>query len=50
MIDNNTFSSRHIGPRNNDISKMLKVVGCDTLDQLIQKTVPKNILNNASLN
>ena len=42
MIDNNSFASRHIGPRNNDIKNMLNVVGCDTLDHLIEKTVPKN--------
>ena len=49
MIENNSFSSRHIGPRNNDIKKMLKTVGCESLDQLINKTVPENILYNSSL-
>ena len=32
MIDINTFASRHIGPRNNDIEEMLQVVGCESLD------------------
>ena len=50
MIDKNTFASRHIGPRNNDIENMLTTVGCDTLDHLIQKTVPKKILHNSKLN
>ena len=50
MIDNNSFASRHIGPRNNDIKNMLDVVGCKSLSQLIQKTVPLNILHNSSLN
>ena len=44
MIDINTFASRHIGPRNNDIEDMLKVVGCKSLDELIKKTVPEHIL------
>ena len=38
MIDINSFASRHIGPRNEDISKMLEVVECNSLDDLIQKT------------
>ena len=44
MIDINTFASRHIGPRNNDIEEMLQVVGCESLDDLINKTVPNHIL------
>jgi len=44
MIDINSFASRHIGPRNDDISKMLQVVKCKNLDELIQKTVPDHIL------
>ena len=50
MIDNNSFSSRHIGPRNDDIKKMLNLIGCKSLDQLITKTVPSNILYESSLN
>ena len=50
MIDDNSFASRHIGPRNSDIQKMLTVVGCDSLDSLIKKTVPSKILHNSSLN
>ena len=37
MIDNNSFASRHIGPRNNDIKNMLNIVNCESLDDLIQK-------------
>ncbi len=44
MIDINSFASRHIGPRNNDILTMLEVVKCNDLDELIQKTVPDHIL------
>jgi len=50
MIDNNSFTSRHIGPRNNDIKNMLNKISCDSLDHLIQKAVPKNILHDSSLN
>ena len=44
MINVNSFASRHIGPRNDDIQSMLKVVKCKNLDELIQKTVPDHIL------
>ena len=39
MIDINSFASRHIGPRNEDINKMLEVVNCNNLDELIQKSL-----------
>ena len=38
------FIRRHIGPSKKDIDKMLKVVGANSLDDLINKTVPDNIL------
>jgi len=46
MIDNTSkeFIRRHIGPSETDIKNMLKVVGADSLDDLIKKTVPDNIL------
>ena len=44
MIDTNSFASRHIGPRNDDIVKMLKVVNCKDLNELIKNTVPEHIL------
>ena len=50
MIDLNTFASRHIGPRNEDIKLMLKSINCSSLDDLIEKTVPSNILSESSLN
>ena len=37
MIDLNTFASRHIGPRNEDIKLMLKSINCSSLDDLIKK-------------
>ena len=44
MIDIDKFASRHIGPRNEDIIEMLKVVNCKSLDDLIEKTVPDHII------
>ena len=38
------FSDRHIGPRPGEINEMLKIVGADSLDDLIQKTIPSSIL------
>ena len=51
-ISENTssFHYRHIGPRETDIQKMLDALHCKTLDQLIQKTAPLEILNCKKLN
>ena len=38
------FKYRHIGPRENDIKEMLKVIGISSVDELIKKTIPDNIL------
>lgn len=37
------FTGRHIGPRESDISEMLKSIGASHLDQLIDETIPKAI-------
>jgi len=37
------FVNRHNGPRDNELPQMLKVIGTDSLDQLIDQAVPKNI-------
>jgi len=42
MITNN-FTDRHNGPRNGETELMLKAIGVDTLDQLIDETVPSSI-------
>jgi glycine dehydrogenase len=44
------FVSRHIGPREDDIKEMLKVVGVQSLDELIDQTVPANIRLKKPLN
>jgi len=37
------FAHRHIGPDEAEISRMLSVLGCDSLDALIDATVPDSI-------
>ncbi len=37
------FVDRHIGPRDEDIQVMLKKVGVESLDELIDKTIPQSI-------
>ena len=37
------FSSRHIGISNDDLQDMLKAIGVESLDQLVNETVPANI-------
>ena len=37
------FVDRHVGPNEEEISKMLSVIGTSSLDELIDKTVPASI-------
>lgn len=37
------FEKRHIGPREEDLNQMLHTIGCATLDELIDKTIPASI-------
>lgn len=37
------FIDRHIGPRNSDKKRMLKVIGVNSVDELIEKTIPGGI-------
>jgi glycine dehydrogenase len=38
-----SFALRHLGPRENDLPKMLDTIGVETLDQLIFETIPSDI-------
>jgi glycine dehydrogenase len=38
------FVNRHNGPRDQDLPFMLKTIGVRSLDQLIEKTIPKSIM------
>lgn len=44
------FVDRHIGPSADDIDQMLSVLGLDSLDELIDQTVPQNIRLQTPLN
>ena len=44
------FADRHIGPRKEDLAAMLSVIGVNSLDELIDKTVPSNIRLKQPLN
>lgn len=37
------FAGRHIGPRESDLAGMLKVVGVDSLEHLVETAVPGGI-------
>ncbi|MCJ9710305.1 hypothetical protein LWS69_14845, partial [Bordetella hinzii] len=43
------FIPRHIGPSEADQAKMLAVIGCTSLDALIEEVVPPRIRNQAPL-
>jgi len=38
--------SRHIGVSSEEIQEMLKIVGVESLDELIAQTIPSSILLN----
>ncbi len=44
------FARRHIGPNEHEIAEMLREIGFDNIDALIDATVPKNIRLDGSLN
>ncbi|HYC27208.1 MAG TPA: glycine dehydrogenase (aminomethyl-transferring), partial [Chitinophagaceae bacterium] len=45
----NEFTSRHIGPNENEMREMLQAIGVSSLDELIDKTVPAAIRMNKPL-
>jgi glycine dehydrogenase len=44
------FEDRHIGPGEEEIKEMLKVIGVKSVEQLIDETIPSNIRLNKELN
>ncbi|MGK0391194.1 MAG: glycine dehydrogenase, partial [Maribacter sp.] len=44
MIYQDRFEKRHIGVSDAEIEDMLRVIGVDSLDQLIRETVPEDII------
>ncbi len=49
-IDIDSFARRHIGPNDDEIAQMLRDLGFNNLDALIEATVPKNIRLDRQLN
>ena len=45
----NSFVSRHIGVNEKDVEKMLEAIGVDSVDELIQETIPSSILKKENL-
>jgi glycine dehydrogenase len=37
------FSTRHLGPNSDEKSQMLAALGLDSIDQLIEQTVPDSL-------
>lgn len=50
LTNRKKFAKRHIGVSDNQINEMLSTIGVDTLDQLIDETVPKSIRLKEDLN
>src|SRR6058998_1508325 len=49
-IDPNSFARRHIGPNEEEVRVMLREVGFDDLDSLVEAAVPRNIRLDRELN
>ena len=49
-MNTETFALRHIGVQEKDLQKMLKIVGVNSLDELIDQTIPEDIRLKENLN
>jgi glycine dehydrogenase len=49
MMKQNEFFLRHIGPRANEVVEMLHTIGVQSLDELIDQTVPESIRSHSHL-
>jgi glycine dehydrogenase len=49
MTDRSTFADRHIGPAEDELAKMLAVVGYGSLDELTDDAVPDAIRASVAL-
>lgn len=48
-MENTGFSRRHIGPGAGETNDMLSTIGVNSLDELIQQTIPDNIRRKGDL-
>ena len=44
MLPDTDFINRHIGPRKSETKEMIRAIGYDTIEELVKKTIPNNIL------
>ncbi|MBP6643014.1 MAG: glycine dehydrogenase (aminomethyl-transferring), partial [Flavobacteriales bacterium] len=44
-----SYQERHIGPDQTETSAMLKAIGVSSMDELIQRTVPKGIRSKGAM-
>ncbi|BFP41870.1 aminomethyl-transferring glycine dehydrogenase [Flavobacteriaceae bacterium GF1] len=49
-MNTESFAIRHIGVREEDLKKMLEIVGVETLDELMEQAIPSDILLREKLN
>jgi glycine cleavage system P protein (glycine dehydrogenase) len=42
-MNTDSFALRHIGPRKSDLSEMLKTIGAESMEQLMNETIPNDI-------
>ena len=50
QLNGNKFQDRHIGPNKTELNEMLATIGVDSLDTLIDQTIPANIRLQKPLN
>ena len=43
-LEHENFAKRHIGPRDYEVKEMLETIGINSIEELINETVPDNIL------
>jgi len=49
MLKQNEFFSRHVGPREHEVNEMLHTIGVQSMDELIEQTVPEHIRSHSPL-
>jgi len=49
LLDRGSFLPRHLGPDEADLARMLEVVGVDSVEQLLEHTIPDSIRSSAPL-
>lgn len=42
-MNTDSFALRHIGPRKSDLPEMLKIIGAESMEQLVNETIPDDI-------